>query len=625
MYNCCVTKHIHFILFLLLFVVVSPLSSVAQNINFSDTIPLKENNELIGFEALDSVVPGNKVFIVGENHTYLESNSALWVQNIKYLYKHAGVRNVLLESGRSMSWLADTYIQTGDSSLLEVIEKYVFEQYANRYKLLREFNATLDSNERVSIVGVDLERGGYGALKVLSLLIPEDGKPHDSIDLHIESIQGMAMYQDKEIFKDDEEDRYGSTYSVRNTIDLVIENFQDHESKYKDLLGGNFQVFRDILNGLKETVQWREMNYNNSVQGYVFREKYMFQRFKEEFGSRQGGFYGQFGRCHASKKQAEKNGCDWYMFKSFANRIKQSDELNLADQVMTMGILYESDENFEDEEWDDAESHIEMLFEQLDDNRLLLYNLDKDSFLKAFFKDDFDFVFLNSKKPDEEHPYYDGDEDDDDFDLGQRFYITYSLGNHLIDFDALAQLHPAAVRESFTNGLVSHNIDFVTSNDEIGGFMTGSNFGVYQAIETTNVDSMGESRSRLTGFTYNSYFLYNALPEVKVLDLFAGASIGYSVMNLTVSESSPNNSQPISTGFMGGEKASVFKNPAINGRIMAGLNLNLGNVTLGGEVGLSQDFSKTNWRLSGELLNQSPKTSFNGFMGHFRLGFNFGI
>jgi len=624
MYNCCVTKHIHFPLIFLLFIVFSPLSSLAQDIDFSDTIPLKENDQLLGFDALDPVVPGNKVFIVGENHTYLESNSALWVQNIKYLHKHAGVRNVLLESGRSMSWLANTYIQTGDSALFDVIKKYVFEEYANRYKMLREFNATLDSNEKVSIIGVDLERGGYGALKVLSLLIPDDGKPHDSIDLHIESIQGMAMYQDKEIFKDDEEDRFGYTYSVRNTIDLVIENFGEHELKYKDLLGENFGVFKDILTGLKETGQWREMNYNNSVQGYVFREKYMFQRFKEEFGSRQGGFYGQFGRCHASKKQAEKNGCDWYMFKSFANRIKQSDELNLTNRVMTMGILYESDENFEDEEWDDAESHIEMLFNQLDDDRLLLYNLNQDSFLRTFFKDDFDFVFLNSKKPDEEHPYYDGD-DDDDFDLGQRFYLTYSLGNHLIDFDALSLLHPAAVRESFTNGLVSHNVDFVTSNDEIGGFMTGSNFGVYQAIETNNVDSMGESRSRLTGFTYNSYFLYNVLPEVKFIDLFAGASIGYSLMNLTVSESSPNTNQPITTGFIGGEKASVFKNPAITGRIMAGLNLNLGNITLGGDVGISQDFSKTNWRLAGELLNQGPKTSFNGLIGHVRLGFNFGV
>jgi len=181
------------------------------------------------------------------------------------------------------------------------------------------------------------------------------------------------------------------------------------------------------------------------------------------------------------------------------------------------------------------------------------------------------------------------------------------------------------VRESFTNGLVSHNVDFVTSNDEIGGFMTGSNFGVYQAIETNNVDSMGESRSRLTGFTYNSYFLYNVLPEVKFIDLFAGASIGYSLMNLTVSESSPNTNQPITTGFIGGEKASVFKNPAITGRIMAGLNLNLGNITLGGDVGISQDFSKTNWRLAGELLNQGPKTSFNGLIGHVRLGFNFGV
>jgi len=83
MYNCCVTKHIHFPLIFLLFVVFSPLSSLAQDIDFSDTIPLKENDQLLGFDALDSVAPGNKVFIVGENHTYLESNSALWVQNIK--------------------------------------------------------------------------------------------------------------------------------------------------------------------------------------------------------------------------------------------------------------------------------------------------------------------------------------------------------------------------------------------------------------------------------------------------------------------------------------------------------------------------------------------------------------
>ena len=610
-----------FAILVFLFSILSA-SVQAQTIDYSDTLSLSNRKIMKGFSALDSVVPNKKIFIAGENHTYRESNSKLWVQNIKYLYEHAGVRNVIMESGLSTSWLANEYIQTGDTTLYNIIDQYVYEEYADRYKQLYRFNRDLDSGEKVQVFGIDLERGSFGAMKVLSLLIPDSVDAPDSIDLHIEAILGMAKYQDREIFTGDDGDSYGYTYSVTNTLKLVIENFENHDTLYRQYLKGKYDLFRKILSGLDETIKWRSFDNNSQVQGYIFREKYMYNRFVDLIDSNPGKFYGQFGRCHATKKKADKNSCEWYVFKSFANRLKQSKTLNLSDDILTFGIIYGEDEDYEDDDWAEVGDHIRGLFENLDPNRVMLYDLAKDSTLGTYFVDDFDFLYLNSYKPSDRNPYLTDYYDYSDYESSGRMAITYVYGIHNIDLDALGSIHLTENQPVFNDATIWQGVNMFFSS---GSMISATNLSFMNGISTTNFNGTKSVDTKLSGFTYNSYVYYDALPTVRFLDVLIGGSLGYSMLNFKVEETTDNPGGPITTGFLGDVKKSVYRNPGITARVSAGMNINNGRVTIGAEVGNSFDLSKTKWRLDGDLAEGGPETSLGGLFGNANIGINFDL
>lgn len=608
---------------ILLFLFTFSTSSLkAQTVDYTDTLSLSNRKIMKGFSALDSVVANKKIFIAGENHTYRASNSQLWIQNIKYLYEHAGVRNVIMESGLSSAWLANEYIQTGDTTLYNIIDQYVYKEYAERYKQLYRFNRDLDSGEKVQVFGIDLERGSFGAMKVLSLLIPDSVDAPDSIDLHIESILGMAKYQDREIFTGDENESYGYTYSVTNTLKLVIENFENNEADYKAYLGGKYDIFRKILIGLKETIRWKNFDKEDAVQGYIFREKYMYNRFVALNDSNPGKFYGQFGRCHATKKKADKNSCEWYVFRSFANRLKESKTLGLTDDIVTFGIIYGQDTDYEDDDWEEVSDRMKGLFDNLDDNRIMLYDLANDSVLSEYFADDFDYFYLNSYKPSENNPYNIDYYDFSDYESTTLFTMSYVYGVHNIDLMSIGSVHTTENQGQFDELTIWQGANLMFTNDAVISII---NLSFMSPIKSSNFDGVKLVDTKLNGFTYNSYVFYDALPNARFLDIMIGGAVGYSLLNFRVEELTGNPGGPITTGFLGNIKQSIYRNPAITARLSAGLNINIGNVTLGAEVGNSFDLSKTSWRLDGDLIDDGPETSFGGLYGNAHIGINFDI
>jgi len=617
---------------------LKPLTSIAQTedfvVDFSDTIRLKKNKKFKGYTVFDSADWKKKVFMAGENHTYLESNSRLWVQNIKYLHKYAGVRNVIMEHGRSSSWLINKYITTGDSQYYHVIKKYMFEEYATAANKLMKFNRKLDSSEMVQVVGIDLERGGYGAIKVLSMLIPEDDVAHDSIDLHIESIVGMAMYQDKKVFNKDREDDedeiekiferiLGTNYSLMGTIKPIVDNFAVHEQHYQDFLGENFPLFKEIIIGLRETIRWRNYDASKAVQDYVFREKYMYKRFLQEYGARKGGFYGQFGRCHSSKRKVDGNSCEWYVFKSLAHRIKNSRKFDLDSAVVTMGIMYKREDLYRKEDWADAHSLIEELFDSLDDRRVLLYDLKGDTVLSEYLGEDYDYLFLNSNYPDKEHPYYREDFDYNDYDAEVSGKIVYSHGMYDIDFSSVSAVHSPENHALFDSPLTIFGLAFTTGSPEMNGLTSTTYFGISPTLSAVETDTTGSVTSNLRAFIYKSILTYDLLAGVKFLDVEIGGSVGYSQLTWKVVKENPNAPNPVSSGFVGDRSVAVYRNPAITAGLVGNVDINLGPLTIGGSLMSVYDLSKKDWRIDGEITQQGPQTSFRGFLTSARVGFNF--
>lgn len=565
-----------------------------------------------------------RVFLAGENHTFLESNSLLWVQNIKYLHSNAGVRNVLMEAGGSIGWLVNQYVQTGDTFYLSAITEYTFDEYSESFKSLKRFNNKLDSTEKIKVIGIDLERSAPLALKVLSMLMPKDKTPHDSISLHIEAIEGMVKYQEIEKLEESEEDKQdpfkifkylGKSYRERPTIRRVIDNFYGHKEYYKDFLGDNFNQFEDVVYGLKKALEWFDMEEDDATQGYIFREQYMFGRFREVYDSNAGGYYGQFGRCHTTKTRVDQNTCKWYAFKSFANRLSEDPNLGLADKVFTMGILYKNGD--EDEDFGESTEKVNEIFYEMDELRVLLVDFKTNEVLASTFEANFDMLFFNTCFPSEKHPYFHRFDDPTTFNILAGQYYSYDF-----DLTSLAQSIPGAIPSEYSNPITLYAFSYSNKNYSESGrvFMSRSVIGGFKSV---NQSTTAGNSTKLSGFMWNTHYLFDLLPNVKAVDIAPGLSLGYTRLKLMVDRTDATGTASLDDGFLGTESKSIYYNPAITTGWIFSVGFNLGALSLFGEMGQQFDLSNKNWRGNGQLLTGGPETSISGKFFSVGIGFNF--
>lgn len=584
----------------------------------SDTIHTQTDNNFSGFAMLDSVVPNYDVFINGENHTYLDANNRLWVKMFKYLHKHAGVRNIMIEYGYASGWLVNEYLQTGDTNLFNVIKTYAYKQNADAYKELMEFNQTLDSSEKIYFTGIDLERGVYSASKVLSMQFPEGVEPPDSIALDVESLKSLVSYNEIEVFDPQSDYNYYNRYDVRSTIDNIIVNFDAHENLYQEFLGDKFALFKRILSGIKDLKIYNQYDAENSTHQFVYRERYMYQQFQKEYKLKGGKFFGQFGRCHISKNTQEETSCKWYNFKSLANRIEQSgggkgDTL----RVFTTGIFYHTGTNNEDE-LKDMQGHLDKLFATVEDNRLALYDLPKDSALNSKLEDMFNYIVLCTYPSNKEYgmPPIAMSDFDDPFGSSTVAFMA-SVGVHEIDFEPL-NTYLGVLNNGFTTPAPFWAISIATIDENLG-VNSLAYIGGYipQELDINDTTSV-----RLKGFLYKSFTGYDIFRKTKWIDFIPGIGFSYHNLKLDITRTTiaPN---PVN-GFVGEESVSRANNPAILFDLFTSMAFNIKHFTIGGTVGYSIDLSETNWRSDKNLLSTGPATSMTGLFGSFNIGFNVG-
>jgi hypothetical protein len=571
-----------------------------------------------GLHDLDSVVKDFDVFITGENHTYLKSNAKLWVKMIKYLHQNAGVRNVLIEYGYSSGWLINQYIQTGDSVLFEVLKAYSFKELAYAYKDMMEYNKTLPSDQKLYFSGIDLERGVYSACKVLSLMIPKDKETPDSIELHVESLLSLVSYNDNKIFNESEDGTdYFNSYSSNGTIEKIITNFRSHTANYRSFLGDRFAEFERVIKGLEDVQTWTSYEDDNATHQFIYREKYMYDRYLEEYKSKGEKFFGQFGRCHSATSIQEENSCNWYNFKSLAHRIQSAKDQGIRQKVFSIGILY--NESIEDEGWKNVQEHIDSIFAGVPEESIMLYNLRKDSFLNARLSDMFNFVLFNHFNPSENYTYGRDDEDDEEpdepADLAQNGgFFAATGGLYQFDLSDLNRYFSALGKHSFNNEMYFAGFSFGSLKKKVSSNLI-FNFMIPQKLAPND-----STQFRLLGFTLHSESGYNLTSKSKHWIVCPSWGLGFTNLSLEVVQTAKDPS--IQNGFLGEEKFSTYFNPAFttNGSLMLGARFKKLIASAWG--GYQLDLSNKKW-FAETRMRQGPETSVRGWYAGVHLGFTF--
>ncbi|MFM7023347.1 MAG: erythromycin esterase family protein [Flavobacteriales bacterium] len=574
-----------------------------------------DSSDFSSFSIFDSLLPQKSVFIIGEDHSYRRSNTQLQIRLLKYLHQKAGVRTLLFEFGPSIGWMVNHYIQTGDSSYYHSFRNYAFVDFQKFYEQLREFNATLDSANKINVVGIDMERSLASAAKYMNLLLPKDKEIPAAIQLNIESLRGIGAYLDKyyDEYQSDSAYEYvrpAQYFSTKRTLDIFIDDFQKNDSLYKLYLGKDYVVFKTVVDGIIANTKWEEYQEKNAYQEWVFREQYMYQRFEELVMKNPGQkYFGSFGRCHTSLNE-QSEWCGLYYFKSLMRRINSSSSPALKDKVLSIGSYYPrsvSSVNYGTHESD----YLDELIAFSKEDAVMVYKVFCDTASTNDLKNKFHYIIVNKRNPDKESWEMEKSATFDDYvmngdDVRFSFNLNYgALSGNLLNLNTYIHnnFDPLV---NFNNYLPFAGGGWLATDDH---FCYGFNYRYYlhQTKTLANADVLN-----LHGYSFQSMWGGDFF-KTPVFDFIASGGVGYGVFKLKQNTSAVNG-------------AAIFGSPTdyeYSNRIFTFLGeidmrVNIKWVSVGFQAGYQQDVSNASWR-SEELIATSPATRLSGWYGTLNL------
>jgi hypothetical protein len=611
--------------------VLCSLQLTAQQPKNNAVLDLENNNDYSTFSVFDSLVSNNyRLFFTGEDHRYLKTNSQLELKMFKYLHKTAGVRVFIMEFGHSMGYITNRYVQTGDSALGQTIKNHTFKEYFSLFTGLRDFYDSLPENEKFTVVGIDLEREPVYPTKLLEILLPSNNtSPHDSINLHIESLKALSEFFDDESKKqekagayeysswgekdDEKEDTVYRKWRIdaKQTMELILENYSAHKEKYATYLGNNFTLFDKEIQCLNDFFTYQEygnQGYSYSAQQYLYRENYMEANVLKLFSNGSIKAFGQFGRCHTQRRH-EKEECNYYYFNSLATRLNTKQNSLLYGKVFSCPVFYPNAYDFMDANVP-INHGLKKIINNTQKNTITAYLLNPADTATGSLGQRFNALIINNYEKDDNSieaitPYkYNWDDtwDEKIVLLAEAGFSGYSFSNLnkalKSDFSSLPQF-----------------VGFSFNYDENWGFNIQSSFNWFPTVEQKISDSLSVS---LAGFRAKMRFGKDVIKSNKY-DLNIMLGYGFERWKL---ESKENFDEISRKDIFGNNRTTTYQNPAFIMDLGVDFRTHIEWITIGAFAGYQVDFSNKHWRVNNNLISTSPKQSFSGYTVGASLGFN---
>ena len=580
-----------------------------------------DTSDFSSFAIFDSIVKTKKIFFIGEDHTYRKSNSLMQMQFLRYLHQKAGVRVLMFEFGPSVGWMVNHYIQTGDSTYFQSFKNYYFLDFQELYKDLYEFNQTLDSANKISVVGIDMERSPSSAVKYLNFLLPNGKEVPKQISLNIESLKGLVAYLDKfynNVYRTAVDSETSETpnniyearyFSSESTLAILVEDFEKNDSLYKVYLGKNYSEFKIVLEGVKADKKWRDFSNDNAYQEWIYREQYMFDNFEKyvkEHPTQK--FIGSFGRCHTSMSE-QSEWCGLHDFESLVTRINKSKNPLIENSVLSVGTYYPRTNHYHDETTL-ASTYMKNLVDFTKDEQIMVFEVFSDTAALNDMKKKFQYVIVNKLNPNEQTL-----EVDDEFEFGYgtddfRMHLDFSYGQHYANFSGLnSSVELTNPGFSFKTPLTFYSIGTTFGDDEFAMSV------MYNYFNPQNKTLMNGDNLDLTGHQWN--FLFGAdLFKTKYFDMYVSPGFTYGKMTLKQSTSSNT------TSLFSAPMSSTFENKLVGALLQVDTRVNLGFISVGFKAGYTLDLSPLKWRNEqGDIVLSTPSTSMSGLYGAVNFSF----
>lgn len=262
-------------------------------------------------KVLDKDLEGKEIIFTAEFHG-MKSNMELELKFFKYLKEKTNFKYYLCELSYAQGLMLNKFLETGDTDILDKLFIHYKGTYAytkdsyNRWLQLYEYNKKLSAEDKIKIIGVDVEHQYEYAIRVIKELLPNDAPPADiKENIYILKLNKVNNKIIKTIHDDmlAKEDIYRSYLGEKYfDVEMILRNIKNLFFVKENL---------DLFNARRDTVM-----YENFIDIYNTIEK--------------GIFYGQWGHNHTY--QAEEGGIKW-----FATYLEED---KFKDKILTIAYTY---------------------------------------------------------------------------------------------------------------------------------------------------------------------------------------------------------------------------------------------------------------------------------------------
>lgn len=255
-------------------------------------IDLTKDNYIDDFKLLDEDAKKYDVFFAGEAHA-IKKNYYAQLALLKYFKEKAGVKYLLSEIGYSSSAFINEYLETGKEEILKESYRELKSTAAwsresyEFWKKLRKYNMTLTKDNRIKVIGVDIEHQWGRALDYLYYIMPNGNVPK-RIKLTIQKIKNSK-------------NNINNLNDTKKLIKIVKNDINYNENSYKEYLGSKFFDFSMVVDNINNTINANEQN-DESKYGEI-REKSIYNNFKRIYMHfPKGKYFGQWGAEHVYQR-----------------------------------------------------------------------------------------------------------------------------------------------------------------------------------------------------------------------------------------------------------------------------------------------------------------------------------
>lgn len=268
----------------------------------------------IDFEkGIDNKTFGNadyRVFLAGEYHAQTKGYQSKKML-IQYLHEEQDVDYLICEVGMGQGFLLDDYIQTGnEENLIFMMEElegalaYTQDEY-QFWKWLYDYNQQQPENDKLHIIGLDIEFQKKTSVRGLSLLLDNSVTPAEEIQPLIERIKE----------------------SDGTAVKEFPQTLEKYPEQMKEVFGENFPWAEQYAKNVAATNQFYDWMEEGKTNFHQIRDDKMTDNlfFAMEQLPENAKFFGQFGAGHVLQSETTMDSLLKEKNNRFAMQLQEND------------------------------------------------------------------------------------------------------------------------------------------------------------------------------------------------------------------------------------------------------------------------------------------------------------